>query len=304
MGKIAFVFSGQGAQKVGMGKSLYDSSDVARSLFDAAEVVRPGTLDLCFNGSDADLMQTKNTQPCLYLCDLAAALTLDSLGVRAARVAGFSLGELPALAYSGAYGHIDGFKLAVGRGLAMQSAAEENPASMAAVLKLSDDAVVEICERVGDAWAVNFNCPGQVAVAYLADKGAELASAVKDAGGKLLPLKVSGGFHSPLMESSANEFAKLLAEVDVAQPKIPTYSDVTAELYGAEVRDLLKMQIHSPVRWTNIIRDMAASGVDTFIECGVGKTLCGLIAKTLTDAKVYAVSDIDEANEVAKNVKE
>nr|MBQ4319781.1 ACP S-malonyltransferase [Clostridia bacterium] len=168
MSKIAFVFSGQGAQKAGMGRSFYDNAEEVKTLYDAAENIRPGTIAQSFDGSDAELCQTVNTQPCLYLCDLAAAVTLNSLGVKADAAAGFSLGEIPALAFSGAYSRLDGFVHAIRRGEFMAKAAEANPASMAAILKLSDEAVIEICDSVG-AWPVNFNCPGQVSAAFTSD---------------------------------------------------------------------------------------------------------------------------------------
>lgn len=307
MSKIAFVFSGQGAQKAGMGRSFYDNAEEVKTLYDAAENIRPGTIAQSFEGSDAELCLTVNTQPCLYLCDLAAAVTLNSLGVKADAAAGFSLGEIPALAYSGAYSYTDGFVHAIRRGEYMAKAAEANPASMAAILKLSDEAVIEICNSVG-AWPVNFNCPGQVSAAFtsdkLSDKLSALTSAVREAGGKLIPLKVSGGFHSPLMTSASEEFGEYLeSAAEVSAPSITAYSNVTGEAYTDDVKSLLTRQINSPVLWTKIIRNMADSGVDTFIECGVGTTLKGLITKILPEAKVYSATTYEEAKEAAANVQ-
>lgn len=301
MSRIAFVFSGQGAQAAGMGKSFYDNDAEVRALYDTCEAIRPGTLEMSFCGSDEELKSTANTQPCLYLADLAAAIALKNLGVNAEAAAGFSLGEIPALAFSGAYSHTEGFKYAIKRGEFMAEAAEQNPASMAAVLKLSEESVCGICESIGGAWAVNFNCPGQVAVAHLSDKANELASAVKAAGGRVLPLKVSGGFHSPLMTSASEAFGAYLDTADIALPTLTAYSNVTGEAYADSPKALLTRQINSPVMWTKLINNMASSGIDTFIECGVGNTLKGLISKILPEARVMSATTFDEAKEAAAN---
>jgi len=301
MSKIAFVFSGQGAQAAGMGKSFYDNDTEVRALYDACEAIRPGTLEMSFNGSDEELKLTENTQPCLYLSDLAAAIALKNLGVKPEAAAGFSLGEIPALAFAGAYSHTDGFKHAIKRGEFMSEAAKHNPASMAAVLKMSEEEVCGICEKIGGAWAVNFNCPGQVAVAHLSDKAGELMSAVKEAGGRMIPLKVSGGFHSPLMTSASEAFGAYLDTADIALPALTAYSNVTGDVYSDSPRALLTRQINSPVKWTKLINNMAADGIDTFIECGVGTALKGLISKILPEARVMSATTFEEAKEAASN---
>ena len=164
MGKIAFVFSGPGAQYSGMGKSLYETVDAAKKLYDACEELRPGTMEQSFSGSDEALKLTQNTQPCLYLVDLSAALSLEEKGIKADAVAGFSLGEIAALAYAGAYSHTDGFSLVTKRGQLMGKAAEENDTSMTAVLKLDADTVSNAAKEFEGLYAVNFNCPGQTVV--------------------------------------------------------------------------------------------------------------------------------------------
>jgi [acyl-carrier-protein] S-malonyltransferase len=203
MGKIAFVFSGQGAQYAGMGRRYYEASPQARSLYDAAEAFRPGTLAQCFTGDREMLLRTENTQPCLYLAGLAAAMTLRDAGIRAEGAAGFSLGEIPALAFAGAFPYLEGFRIACRRGTLMQKAAEENPATMAAVLRLDHAQVEAICERFEAVFPVNYNCPGQVAISGTREGIAAVKPEIAAAGGKLVPLKVGGGFHSPFMDGAA-----------------------------------------------------------------------------------------------------
>lgn len=164
MGKTAFLFSGQGAQRAGMGKEFYEHFTSVRALFDAAEELRPGTLQQMFAGSDDELRQTENTQPCLYLADLAAAYALRDSGLQPEAVAGFSLGEIPALAFAGAYDALTGFRLACARGASMARAGKNVNASMAAIVKLPDETVERLCAAYDHVWPVNYNCDGQIAV--------------------------------------------------------------------------------------------------------------------------------------------
>ena len=302
MGKIAFIFAGQGAQHVGMGRELYAFSPAVKNLFDEAEARRPGTLALMFAGDEAELKKTANTQPCLYLADLAAAAALREAGIVPDAVAGFSLGEIPALAFAGAYGEADGFDLACARGTAMGKAAEAVSASMAAIVKLTNEQVEAICSRFEYVYPVNYNCPGQLVVSARTDVMKEFCDAVKAEGGRALPLNVSGGFHSPFMNDAAAEFGVCLAKADIRTPELPAYSNYTAVLYGDEVRQLLEMQVKSPVRWEEIIRKMAADGFDTFVECGPGSTLSKLIAKILPDARTFAVETAEQAEAAAKEL--
>lgn len=302
MGKIAFVFAGQGAQHPGMGESLYSAFPAVRAILDKAESRRPGTLSQLFSGTAEELKQTENTQPCLYLADLAAAVALRESGIVPDAVAGFSLGEIPALAFAGAYSPADGFSIATARGSAMSRAAEKEPATMAAVLKLSAAQVEEICASLDGAYPVNYNCPGQIAVSVRLTTLAPLTEAVKAAGGRALPLSVSGGFHSPFMESAAAEFAAVLAEFAVSAPQIPAYANVTAQPYTGDVKAMLARQIVSPVRWEDTVRALSAAGFDTFIECGPGTTLSKLITKTIPDARVYAVETAEQAAAVREEI--
>lgn len=291
MGKIAFVFAGQGAQYPGMGQSLYQCSPAARTVFDLAEELRPGTREQCFSGTAELLSTTINTQPCLYCVDLAAAKALEEKGVHADFAAGFSLGEIPALAFGGILKERDGFSFVCKRAQAMQQAAEENPGAMAAVLKLSHQQVEELCGQFSKVWPVNYNCPGQLVVAGESAQLAEFQLKVKDAGGRAAPLAVSGGFHSPFMESAAIQLEKVLGETSFAPGRLPVYANYTAQPYGEDPARWLVNQVKSPVRWQETVEALILQGVDTFIECGPGKTLCGLIKKTDKTVRALPVQD-------------
>ena len=201
MGKIAFVFAGQGAQYPGMGQELAQCSPAAAEIFAKLDALRPGTSAQCFGGTDEELKETKNTQPCMFAVELAAAAALEEGGLRADMAAGFSLGEIGALTYTRAVDLETGFHLVCRRGELMQAAAEEQPTAMAAVLKLSNEEVEQICAQFAQVYPVNYNCPGQVSVACAKEQLAPFSAAVKAAGGRALPLKVRGGFHSPFMAS-------------------------------------------------------------------------------------------------------
>jgi len=303
MGKIAFIFSGQGAQYGGMGKSLYDCSAVAKRIFDGADAFRPGTSKQCFEGTDEELSQTENTQPCLFCVDLAAAAALREEGIEPDMLAGFSLGELAALAFSGAVSYDDGFRLVCRRAFHMARAAKENPAAMAAVLKLSDETVVSLTREFENVCAVNFNCPGQVVVAGEAAALEAFKARVKDMGGKALPLKVSGGFHSPFMASAADAFLEELDRYAITPPSAPLYSNVTAKPYEDDIKSLLARQIKSPVQWRKTVENMIENGADVFIEAGPGKVLSGLVRKISDKARVYSVEDEASLKYTAAEVK-
>ena len=296
MGKIAFVFSGQGAQYPGMGQSLCEASPAAKFVFELADSLRPGTSSQCFSGTVEELSVTKNTQPCLYCVDLAAAKALEEKGVRADYAAGFSLGEVAAAAFAGIFTDKSGFEFVCRRAEAMQKAAEENPGSMAAVLKLTNEKVEELCGKFTRVWPVNYNCPGQLVVAGESGQLKEFQELVKAEGGRAAPLAVSGGFHSPFMESAASELDGVLANIELGRPRLPVYANFTAKPYSDNAKELLVSQVKSPVRWQETVEALAAQGVDTFLECGPGKTLCGLIKKTVKTARVFQVQDAETLN--------
>lgn len=296
MGKTAFVFSGQGAQYPGMGQSLCEASPAAKAVFELADELRPGTSRQCFSGTAEELSVTRNTQPCLYCVDLAAARALEEKGVYADFAAGFSLGEVAAAAFAGVFSDRDGFDFVCRRAGAMQKAAEDNPGGMTAVLKLSNEKVEELCKRFSNVWPVNYNCPGQLVVAGEAGQLREFEALVKAEGGRAAPLAVSGGFHSPFMESAARELEAVLENIELHRPRLPLYANYTALPYGDDAKELLTMQVMNPVRWQETIERLAGEGVDTFFECGPGKTLCGLIKKTVKTARVFQVQDEETLN--------
>ncbi|MDD6736389.1 MAG: ACP S-malonyltransferase [Clostridiales bacterium] len=301
MAKIAFVFSGQGSQYPGMGKSLYDNYKSVRELFDMAEGARPGTKEQCFAGSKEELTKTVNTQPCMYLTDLAAALALNEKGIFAESAAGFSLGEIAALAYGGAYGYTDGFNIVCRRGRIMSEAQTKEETAMGAVLKLDRDTVSGLCTEYDRLYAVNFNSAAQTVVSGLKSSVDEFAKKVKEIGGRFVPLAVSGAFHSPFMNDAAAKFASFLADYEIKKPDIPVYANYTAAPYG-EVIPILTKQMNNPVRWQETIENMVSDGVDCFIEVGPGKTLTNLIKK-ITDKVAYSVENAESLEETVKAVK-
>ncbi len=291
MGKIAFVFSGQGSQYGGMGKELYEISPAVKALYDKAEEIRKGTIKQSFEGTAEELKITSNTQPCMYLADLGAALALTEMGIKPDAVAGFSLGEIAALAYAKAYTEEDGFKIVTERGILMQSAAEKKETSMAAVLKVDSKVVEEGCKKVEGVYPVNYNSPIQTVVAGEKEALEKFKEVMAEQKCRIMDLAVAGGFHSPYMNSAAEGMKEVLSGFNIKAPEIPVYANKTALPYGDEVKGVMAEQIVSPVKWQTTIENMVADGFDTFIETGVGKVLAGLIKKIAPDVNVYNVED-------------
>lgn len=272
------MFAGQGAQYPGMGRELYESSPAARSVFDMAERLRPGTAAQCFCGTAEELGRTLNTQPCLFAVDLACAAALAEKGVKAAACAGFSLGEAAACAFAGVLGYEDAFRLVCKRAELMDAAAGKYPGGMSAVMKLDAAAVEAIAEKYDKVFPVNYNCPGQTVVAGEKTQLAAFEAEIAANRGKAVRLKVSGGFHSPFMTEAAEELLKFMRGLTFHTPEIPVYSNAEAAPYG-DAKTLLAKQIKSPVQWQKSVERMQADGFDIFIEAGPGKTLCGLMQK-------------------------
>ena len=291
MSKIAFVFSGQGAQAPGMGKELYDCSPAAKAVFDLADSIRPGTSQQCFEGTQEELNVTINTQPCLFACDLAAAKAAQERGIQPDCAAGFSLGEAAAVAFSGMLTEAEAFSMVCKRAELMNEAAQKNPGAMAAVMKLSPQQVETLCGPIENAWPVNYNSPKQTVVAASADTIDQVVEAASAQRGRAVKLAVSGAFHSPLMHSAADGLREYLASVSLREERLPVYANLTAGPYGEDKKDTMAAQCENPVRWQKTIENMIANGVDTFIEVGVGKTLAGLIKKINPEVTVYQIEN-------------
>ncbi len=286
--KHAYVFPGQGAQFVGMGKDLYETNAEAKALFERAnEVLGFRITDIMFAGTAEDLKQTKVTQPAVFIHSVVLA---KSMGVNPDAVAGHSLGEFSALVVAGVLSFEDGLTLVSKRAMAMQSACEATAGTMAAVLALGDEVVEQICEQTeGVVVAANYNCPGQLVISGEVAAVDAACEAAKAAGARrALRLPVGGAFHSPLMAPAREELAKAIMESQFAVPTCPIYQNVDAMPYtdSAKIKENLIAQLTAPVRWTQIVGNMLADGVTEFTEIGPGAVLQGLIKKVSTEVAV------------------
>lgn len=304
MGKIAFVFPGQGAQYTGMGKDIYENNSIARETFDEIEKIRENTINQCFNGESSELSITKNTQPCIFAVEMALAYALKKEGIEPDMLGGFSLGEVTALTFADVFSFKDGVKFICKRAEFMQEANEKSNAGMVAALKLDDEAVCTIAKQFKNVFPVNYNSPGQVVVAGDKDELCEFTKAVKEFGGSAMPLKVNGAFHSPYMEEASNNILNELTDVKINKAKYPVYSNYLGTIYPENVKEAISTQVKSPVLWRKIVEDMIENSVDTFIEIGPGKVLSGLIKRINKDVNIYNVEDSKTLEDTVKALKE
>lgn len=288
----AYIFPGQGSQFTGMAKDIYETSPKAKALLDQAnDILGFRITDIMFSGSADELKQTKVTQPAIFIHSVAVALSSDSF--KPDMVAGHSLGEFSALVANQTLAYPDALKLVYKRALAMQRACEINPSAMAAILGLDDKVVEEVCASIDEVVvAANYNCPGQLVISG-SNKGIEIAcEKLKAAGAKrALPLPVGGAFHSPLMEPAREELAAAIEGTVFNSPVCPVYQNVNA-LPANDVADIKKnliAQLTAPVRWTQSVQNMVKDGAKTFVECGPGKVLQGLVKKIAPEAEVMSL---------------
>ena len=309
MGKVAFVFPGQGSQSVGMGKSLYEASVVAKEIFDKAdEVLGRSISKMCFEGPEEDLKQTINTQPAVLVTSIAALEALkEKTDVKPDYVAGHSLGEYGAYYAAGVIDFSTAMKLIDKRAKEMNAAAESTKGAMTAVIGMSKEAILDTIEKIdGMVSVANYNSPSQIVITGEADAVAKANDALKDAGAKrVIPLPVSGGFHSMLMEEASVKFSEILDDCDIKDAQIPVFTNVDAEPTTAAIRFKAKMtaQIYSSVMWTQTIEKMAADGVDTIVEIGPGKVLAGLVKKTNPAINVLNVFDEESLKAAVEALK-
>ena len=313
MSKLAFVFPGQGAQKVGMGKDFYDNYDVAKKMFkEADEALGYSIMKMCFEGPEEDLKLTANTQPAILTISCIANEILKENVIQPEITGGHSLGEYSALVAAGVLNFQDAVALVHKRGSYMQEAVPVGEGGMAAIIGVDRDKIVEVCQQVSaesPVQAVNFNCPGQIVIAG-ATKGVELAvEALKAAGAKkAVILPVSAPFHSTLMKPAAEKLAVELDKVTISDAKIPVVANVSAEILtkAEDIKASLVAQAASPVLWEDCVARMKEFGADVLLEAGPGKTLCGFnrrIDKTITSLNVEDVASLEKSLDYFKEVR-
>ncbi len=307
MGKIALLCAGQGSQYPGMGKDLYDDSKAIAEFFQEAESIRPGTLSMMWEGSVEDLKRTDHTQPALFLADYAAVMALAEAGITPDGVAGFSLGEIVGLAASGILPATEAFRLVCRRGELMQEAATKVQGGMLAVLRCPKEELEALCEEVG-VYPVNYNCPGQIVVSGTVEKIGTMKEALTERKVRFVELAVGGPFHTPYMQSASDGLRTELqnGSYHLSPGKCDLYGNQLAAPYPQSVEEMVEriaLQASHSVRFEDTLNKMAQEGFDTFIECGPGTTLSGLVKKTLKDVRIYQVSDVESLGKTLEALK-
>lgn len=305
MSKIAFMFPGQGAQKAGMGKDFYEQSETARQVIDrATELLGIDMKELCFEENDR-LDQTEYTQAALVTVCMAMEHVLRERGLRADVTAGLSLGEYCAIASAGGMSTDDAITTVRKRGILMQNAVPGGKGSMAAVLGLTGDVIENAIADIEGVSIANYNCPGQIVITGWKESVEKASEVLKEAGAKrVLPLNVSGPFHSPMLEEAGKELGAVLENVQMSQLEIPYVTNVTAEYVTdiSQTKELLSKQVASSVRWQQSVENMIADGVDVFVEVGPGKTLAGFMRKINKNVKVYNVGTWEDVDKVVSEL--
>ncbi len=305
MSKIAFLYPGQGAQEAGMAKDFYENSPEAGKFFDqASELLDLDLRKLCFEENDL-LDKTEYTQAAMVAACLAITGELKKRGLHPDMTAGLSLGEYCAIAAAGGMSDMDAVRTVRARGIFMEHAAPEGTGAMSAILGMENSSVEKVIQEIEGAYIANYNCPGQIVITGEKEAVERAGKALKEAGARrVLPLKVSGPFHSPMMENAGEKLKKVLEEVNLKNPSIPYVTNVTAELVTEKepIRELLVKQVSLSVRWEQSIRKMIAEGIDTFVEIGPGKTLSGFMKKTDRNVTMYRVGTWEEAETVCNEI--
>ena len=305
MSKTAFIFPGQGAQKAGMGKDFYEQSETARQVIDkASELLDIDMKELCFEENDR-LDQTEYTQAALVTVCMAMEHVLRERGLKADVTAGLSLGEYCAIASAGGMRTEDAITTVRKRGILMQNAVPGGKGSMAAVLGLTGEAIENAIADIDGVSIANYNCPGQIVITGWKESVEKASEVLKEAGAKrVLPLNVSGPFHSPMLTEAGEELGRVLENVEVSTLAIPYVTNVTAEYVTdiAQTKALLAKQVASSVRWQQSVENMIADGVDTFVEIGPGRTLAGFMRKINRDVKVYNVGTWEDVDKVVSEL--
>ena len=306
MSKIAFIYPGQGAQKAGMGKDFYENSESAKAVFDkASELLDLDMKELCFEENDR-LDLTEYTQAALVTTCLAMTKVIEEKGIHPDVTAGLSLGEYCAIAVAGGMAEEDAIRTVRKRGILMQNTVPAGEGSMAAVLGMEASDIENVIEPIDQVTIANYNCPGQIVITGAAKEVEEAAEKLKEAGAKkVIPLNVSGPFHSPLLKKAGDELLKELEQVETHPLTIPYVTNVTAEYVkdNKEIKALLGRQVASSVRWEQSIRKMIEEGTDIFVEIGPGKTLAGFMRKIDRNVKMYNIGAWEDVEKVAAELK-